>query len=199
MSFGFHPISSEAISALAEARTFAHVATGGIEYAGAAAVSKQKCFLATGGIEFDGAAGLSKAKAFLASGGIVFDGTAAVSESDVFPAAGGVIFGGSAVTAFAPAAQPVAPPVMGHGRGRELHQQTATVPIKRRQYGDAVDIVYRASGGIEYGGAARTAFMRIRNEHTAPVSAVVLEFSGRAKTRFVRNQQDAEFLLLLAA
>lgn len=137
-------------------RVFSYVGSGGLKHAGSADLAKTKSFEADGGIEFGGTAGVSKTKRFAADGGIEFGGIAITQFVDGrgYIASGGIVFGGSASTEFKSARQP------DHGAGFFV-TRTAGIPIKRWQYGHARvehDRIYRASGGIKFGGAASTSY-----------------------------------------
>jgi hypothetical protein len=112
----------------ASASTYSYAASGGLTFAGAAAVSKTKVFTPSSGVTFGGAATTSftaggSTHAYTGSGGLTFAGTAAHRFVKVFTPSGGPTFGGIAATSF----------TLG-----------------------AVTRTYVGSGGLTFGGAAKT-------------------------------------------
>jgi hypothetical protein len=142
--------------------TFTYTPSGGITFAGSAALAKIKAFLPSGGISFAGVAAVSKTKAATVSGGLTLGGSATLAKIKVPAVSGGATFGGTAVVSklkvYAPTGgaafsgvAPVAKVKVFTPTGSVVFAGAAATSLTGP---GAATYTYVGTGGLTFGGAA---------------------------------------------
>lgn len=114
-------------------------------------------WVASGGLQFGGAAGIIRQRVSISAGGIVFGGAVAEIRTAVRAAVGGILFGGTATPIAVHVVRTTAGGIQFGGTAAEI-RQAIRVATGGLQFGGAA-LVTRAidkiaTGGIVFGGAA---------------------------------------------
>ncbi|HWP59541.1 MAG TPA: hypothetical protein VNL14_16735 [Candidatus Acidoferrales bacterium] len=148
------------------ANTFTYAASGGANFAGAAAIAVIQVYDVSAGLAAGGAAQVAAVQVYETSGGVTLAGAASVSVIQVADATGGLAAAGSAEVSVVQVQEPFGG-VLGGGFAER-----------------AIIQVYQVSGGASSGGAANTQFIPGAQTFTYVASGGAL-FSGAAGTQFV--------------